>query len=594
MIKVGDNYLRNLEEQVQYLTDYHKVNQGLAAWGIRVVGQVTTEDELPLPYDGEYGDAIAVGTEAPFFFYIWTRASIEGEPSYWFPFGDISVVGPQGPQGIQGEKGDTGESTRWYISLVQNAKNGDLSINTNTGDVYRYENGWKLEGNIRGPQGIQGIQGPQGEIGLTGPEGPKGDTGDVGGFINIFGILDNAVQLPDPSTLDNLTAAYLVGENKDLYIQVGENSDTATWNNMGPLNVATLVTVNGQYQNIWDADTKVDQSQLDNYFAKADVQSNFNNTGTKSFAVGTSLTNTASSSLLVGNSNSNKSPYSAIFGNSNRNEGANGSIMYGSNNYIWGGNSNLVGGSNVEAYTKFSIVCGSNCYCGDRNKSNSNYGACSLVVGSSNKSRNVDASSDTKAGSYSIVGGQSNENNGTWSLLIGQGLLNSGTHKAIFGKYNSNNSDTLLEIGKGTSTSLRSNAFEVTVDGVARSYGTPTGPNDLVRMQDLSSSQGKTYYLHKISFTVNDEKITYSLLSTINRALTFQEVKMLSADQIITTKPVYYEGGDKYGFITLFDVGDYEILGGGIVNDSSTDTPIAKYIGFQSPEQYMSDSFKEI
>lgn len=86
--------LRDLQEQLQYLTDYHNVNQGLVQWGIRVVGQVETKDELPLPYDGDYGDAIAVGTEAPFFFYIWTRASIEGEPAYWFPFGEISIAGP--------------------------------------------------------------------------------------------------------------------------------------------------------------------------------------------------------------------------------------------------------------------------------------------------------------------------------------------------------------------------------------------------------------------------------------------------------------------------------------------------------------------
>lgn len=94
MIKVGNTNYRNLEEQVQYLTNYHDVNQGLVQWGIRVVGQITSSSELPQDYSGEYGDAIAVGTEAPFFFYIWTRASIEGEPAYWFPFGEISIAGP--------------------------------------------------------------------------------------------------------------------------------------------------------------------------------------------------------------------------------------------------------------------------------------------------------------------------------------------------------------------------------------------------------------------------------------------------------------------------------------------------------------------
>ena len=63
--------------------------------------------------------------------------------------------------------------------------------------------------------------------------------------------------MPNPASLNNLSFAYLV--NNDLYIQVGETSATAIWENIGQLNVATYVTVNGQYQNIWNADTKVDK-----------------------------------------------------------------------------------------------------------------------------------------------------------------------------------------------------------------------------------------------------------------------------------------------------------------------------------------------
>ena len=266
MIKVGDKFYRNLEEQVQYLTDYHDVNQGLVQWGIRVVGQVETAEELPLPYDGEYGDAIAVGTQAPFFFYIWTRASIEGNPAYWFPFGEISTVGPEGPQGPRGEKGDTGEASKWYSgsSMPSNTGNyieGDMYLQSN-GQVYRYQNGsWVSIVSIRGPQGTQGIQGIQGPAGPEGPQGPKGDTGDVGGFINIYGILNNVNQLPLPTTLGNLSVAYLVGATSpyDLYIQVGETSAEAVWTNAGPFNAATLVTVNGSGQNVWDADTKLDK-----------------------------------------------------------------------------------------------------------------------------------------------------------------------------------------------------------------------------------------------------------------------------------------------------------------------------------------------
>lgn len=275
-LRINGEILNNLQEQVQYLTDYHNENKAIAAWGIKVVGQVTTAEDLPdeATYEGEYGDTYAVGTEAPFFFYIWTRSSIVGEEQgYWFPFGDISIVGPQGPQGPEGQKGDTGESSRWYAATYEMAndptqfKEGDMYINvgsgTNKGYVYRFNGtNWIGLTSILGPQGLRGPQGVQGQTGPQGPRGEKGDTGDVGGFINIWGILTSESQLPTPSSLNNLTVAYLVthGEHNDLYIQVGSTSATATWNNVGPFNAATLVTVGGSGQNVWDADTKVDKA----------------------------------------------------------------------------------------------------------------------------------------------------------------------------------------------------------------------------------------------------------------------------------------------------------------------------------------------
>lgn len=276
MIKLQDGtILRNLEEQVQYLTDYHDVNQGLAQWGIRVVGQVATVEELDEIDTStlEYGDAIAVGTEAPYSFYIWTRASIEGQPAYWFPFGEISIVGPEGPKGDKGDKGDRGYSTSWYYGDVDPDDTdayleGDMYLQNN-GKVYRYDgHNWRFSTNIRGPQGIQGIRGPKGDQGEQGPQGERGPQGDVGGFINIWGTLANASQLPLPSTLNNLSVGYLVehaggtdqsNDHYDLYIQVGQTSATAVWTNAGPFNAATLVTSGGVGLNVWDADTKLDK-----------------------------------------------------------------------------------------------------------------------------------------------------------------------------------------------------------------------------------------------------------------------------------------------------------------------------------------------
>lgn len=280
MFEVDGKQFRNLEEQVKYLSSLHEINRGIAQWGIQVVGQVSYPSQLPDPYDGNYGDAIAVGTSAPYNFYIWTRPTIEGDPAYWFNFGKISIVGPQGPQGPAGKDGKDGIGNRWYTGNTNPVATGgsyligDLYLNATTGNIYKYTslNKWESIGSIKGPQGEQGPQGIQGPQGPQGEQGPKGDTGDVGGFINIWGILTNANQLPLPSTLNNPTVAYLVehtggtdqaNDHYDLYVQVGESSDTALWENMGPFNAATLVTVDGVGQNVWDADTKVTKYTVD-------------------------------------------------------------------------------------------------------------------------------------------------------------------------------------------------------------------------------------------------------------------------------------------------------------------------------------------
>lgn len=285
MIKVGDKYLRNLEEQVQYLTNFHNVNTGLAQWGIRVVGKLATVDELPNPitYTGEYGDAYAVGAASPYDFYIFTRPSDQNPNNSWFPFGPISIVGPQGPEGPQGPKGDTGASTQWYsyINLPTNPAEGDMALDSN-GIVYRYQNSeWIAITNIRGPQGTQGVQGQVGPRGPQGEKGDKGDTGDVGGFINIHGVINNTAQLPTPASLNNLTIAYLIGETApyDLWVQIGDTSDTAVWTNTGPFNAATAVSVNGNYQNIWNADTKLDKNSTTTAFTQLYTKS-YNGTQT--------------------------------------------------------------------------------------------------------------------------------------------------------------------------------------------------------------------------------------------------------------------------------------------------------------------------
>lgn len=286
MLVFNGKQYRNEAEQVlknkEDIAAHYAMDRALANFGIKIVGTVASADDLPDPltYQGEYGDGYAVGQPGSYVYYIYTRPDPNaGQPNnYWLNVGSISVVGPEGPRGPQGLTGPQGQSTKWYTgqSFPATPNTNDMFL-ANNGQVYQYTNGnWQPITSIMGPQGVQGIQGIQGPQGPIGPQGAQGERGDVGGFINIVGMLTSAEQLPTPSSLDNLTYAYLVehtggtdqaNDHYDLYVQVGENSNVAVWLNAGPFNAATLVTVNGEGQNVWNADTKLDKwtGQAGNY-----------------------------------------------------------------------------------------------------------------------------------------------------------------------------------------------------------------------------------------------------------------------------------------------------------------------------------------
>ena len=175
MITVGDKQLRNLQEQVEknkqdilYMLEEEGV---LNQFGIKVVGQETSISALPDPttYTGDYGDAYAIGTEAPYNLYIFTRPNGTHPNNYWFNIGKFPL---QGPKGDKGDKGDTGAT-------------GATGAKGDTG--------------AQGPQGATGATGPKGATGPIGPKGEKGDTGPVGPAFNVQGTLTSTAQLPTPT-----------------------------------------------------------------------------------------------------------------------------------------------------------------------------------------------------------------------------------------------------------------------------------------------------------------------------------------------------------------------------------------------------------
>ena len=208
MFKYDGKEYRNLQEQVEknkndilYILEQEGV---LNEFGIKVVGEVESTDDLPSTDSEEfaaleYGDTYAVGTEEPYYLYIKTRANGTHPNDYWFNLGLFPLPGPVGPEGPVGPKGDPGE---------------------------------------RGEKGDPGVQGQRGETGERGPQGepgPQGVAGPTTAVNKIFGIVPTTSNLPDPVTLDDLSAAYLVGSASpyNLYIQVGETPATAVWTNMG-------------------------------------------------------------------------------------------------------------------------------------------------------------------------------------------------------------------------------------------------------------------------------------------------------------------------------------------------------------------------
>ena len=76
MLAFGNKEFRNLQEQVlenmRQIDDIKQAVVVLDEFGIKVIGQIESADELPDPetYEGDFGDAYAVGTEAPYELYI--------------------------------------------------------------------------------------------------------------------------------------------------------------------------------------------------------------------------------------------------------------------------------------------------------------------------------------------------------------------------------------------------------------------------------------------------------------------------------------------------------------------------------------------
>lgn len=221
MIIKDNKVYRNLEEQVlknkDDISNILANNVSIAEFGIRVVDIMNVPPTDDLLDDLEFGDAILVSNTLlqPYEIYVVTRQETEEQGVYtkhWVNLGEFPKAGPEGPQGEQGLMGPRGPQ------------------------------------GIQGPQGVMGPQGPrgvQGIEGIQGPQGPTGPRGDTGTVLKLVGQLSTVEQLPDPEVILDPTAAYLVGDNNDVYVQVGETPEDREWYNAGPVNNAGTIITDG-------------------------------------------------------------------------------------------------------------------------------------------------------------------------------------------------------------------------------------------------------------------------------------------------------------------------------------------------------------
>lgn len=253
-LKIGDKTYRNLEEQVlknmQDIEQHYKMDRVLADFGIRIIGRLDAWPAPPPPAPQNYGDAYAVGTTSPYYFYIWTRGSAGTDTpyDYWFPLGELAIVGPQGPQGVQGN------------GISSAIVNGEYRLVLTFTDGTQY-----TSGSIRGEAGPRGPQGPQGNQGIQGPQGPQGPRGIQGpagpaAALTILGGLSSEAQLPDPTTQTRGDAyLVLVDGVTHLFLIVGTQASNYYWFDAGPLLGGTYIYVGGEPAAEWNADSKVDK-----------------------------------------------------------------------------------------------------------------------------------------------------------------------------------------------------------------------------------------------------------------------------------------------------------------------------------------------
>ena len=183
---------RNLQEQVYYLTELIGQSTDIVK---NVTGKVSAASALPDYNSQVLGTTYAVGTNAPYSYYVSTTTG-------WLNLGTFPKAGPSGTNGKDGNSifftnaNGNSQTTSLNINSIYNPENlpiteGNLIIMINDEGTFVFNvlsvavNSINISylttlSGVQGPVGPQGPTGTQGPAGAVGPTGPAGQIGPMG------------------------------------------------------------------------------------------------------------------------------------------------------------------------------------------------------------------------------------------------------------------------------------------------------------------------------------------------------------------------------------------------------------------------------
>ena len=199
MIRIGDYVFKNLQQAVDYMacligdaTDVVK----------NITGKVTSFSSLPDYKSQTLGTTYAVGTNAPYSYYVATTSG-------WLFLGVFPKAGPTGANGKDGNSlfftnvdGNT-QTTTINVNNIYNPDNlpitaGNLILMINDNGTFIFSI-TSVSGNVINVSYLTTLSG------IPGPQGPKGDKGDPTDVQQTTGQSTTAV-MSQKATTDELNA----------------------------------------------------------------------------------------------------------------------------------------------------------------------------------------------------------------------------------------------------------------------------------------------------------------------------------------------------------------------------------------------------